>query len=572
MRKTRSARLGALVIAGGFLAAACSSTTNDAGTTGGTNSVNAGGGANPTTPVADVPEGGELIDGAQLIADNLTSYDPGLVQTLDESQVTTAIYDGLTDFDFTDKTKPVLKPLVAEKLPEANKDATEYTFTIKKGLTFSNGDPVLPSSFKYAWVRNGQKEFASPYGYLINYVKGGSKLQDGTATNLDDAIKADDTAMTLKVTLEAPQADFPSIVSHPFFGPLPEKEVSKLTDQNAWGKGIMIGNGPFKMDKPASEQEVVLVRNDKWAGNVLGDKKAKLDKITFKISKDQDTAYTDFQSGNLMTATIPSGQYADATAKYGNTSTSPTLGSYHFDFGFTDPQLGGEKNLKLRQAISLGIDREEINQKVYEGSRSIPTGIVMPGIPGFKEGLCKYCKYDKAAAQKAFDEWKAAGNALNGPITIDYNTGAGHQDVVAIIQENLKALGIDSKPNLVSEKYFGSMAKGGCHLCRSGWYADYPTYGNFMLDLFGKASIGGNNMGSFTDEKFEGLLTKAQAEPDDTKRAALYQEAEAYLLNDVTAAVPINWYKGDQVYSDKVVGFDQPPLGIIVWERVGVKK
>jgi len=361
-------------------------------------------------------------------------------------------------------------------------------------------------------------------------------------------------------------------VSHPFFGPLPEKEVSKLSDQADWNKGIMIGNGPFKMDQPASESEVVLSRNDSWSGNVLGDKKAKLDKLTFKISKDQDTAYTDFQAGNLMSATIPSGQFGDAQAKYGNTVKSPTLGSYHFDFGFTDPQLGGEKNLKLRQAISLAIDREEINAKVYEGTRNMPTGIVMPGIPGFKEGLCKYCKYDKDAAQKLLDEWKGAGNSLSGPITIDYNTGAGHQDVVAIIQENLKALGIETTPNLVSEKYFGSMAKGGCHLCRSGWYADYPTYGNFMLDLFGKASIGGNNMGSFTDDKFEGLLTKAQAEPDDAKRAALYQEAEAYLLNDVTAAVPINWYKGDQVFAENVVGYDQPPLGIILWEKVGIKK
>jgi ABC-type transport system substrate-binding protein len=127
-----------------------------------------------TTPSSGaIPEGGTFIDGAQLQADNLTSFDPGLVQTLDEAQVTYSLYDGLTDFDFTDKTKPVLKGLVAEKWV-ANANATEYTFTIKKGLVFSNGDPVLPSSFKYAWVRNGQKSFASPYGYLIDYIKGGA--------------------------------------------------------------------------------------------------------------------------------------------------------------------------------------------------------------------------------------------------------------------------------------------------------------------------------------------------------------------------------------------------------------
>jgi len=575
MRRTRSARLGALVIAGAFLAASCG-TSSDTSTPG-TGNVSAGGGGGgggggaTAPPAADIPEGGELIEGAQLAtADNLTSYDPGLVQTLDESQVTTALYDGLTDFDFTNKKSPVLKSLVAEKFTP-NADATEFTFVIKKGQQFSNGDPVLPSSFKYAWVRNGQKDFASPYGYLINYVKGGAKLQKGEVTNLDEAITADDNAMTLKVVLEKPQADFAAIVTHPFFGPLPEKEVSKLDDQNKWGKGVMIGNGPFKMETAATEQEVVLVRNDKWAGNVLGDKKAKLDKIVFKISKDPESAYTDFESGNLMTASIPSGQYADAMAKYGNTVSSPTLGSYHFDFGFTDPMIGGEKNAKLRQAISLAIDREQINQKVYEGSRNLPTGIVMPGIPGFKEGICKYCKFDVDAAKKAFDEWKAAGNSLSGPITIDLNTGGGHEDVVSIVQENLKAIGIDSKTNPVSEKYFGTMADGGCHFCRAGWYADYPTYGNFMYDLWSSESIGGNNLGSFSDPKFDDLVNKAQSEPDDAKRAKLYQDAESYLLNDAVAVVPINWYNGDQVYSDKVVGFDQPPLGIVLWERVGVK-
>ena len=537
--------------------AACSSSKSDTTTTA------------TTTVNKNVPEGGTLIDGAQLQVDNLTSYDPGQVQTLDESQVTTALYDGLTEFDFTDKTQPVLKGQVASKW-ESNANATEYTFTIKPGQTFSNGDPVVPSSFKYAWNRNGQKDFASPYGYLIDYVRGGKALQDGTITTLGDAIVADDTAMTLKVTLEAPQADFPSIVSHPFFGPLPEKVVSQLTDQTQWNKMIMIGNGPFKMDAPANEQQVVLVRNDSWSGDVMGNTRAKLDKIIFKVSKDVESAYTDFESGNIETATIPSGQFGPAQASYGNTVKSPTLGAYFFDFGFTDPQVMGDKNVKLREAISMAVDREEINNKVYEGTRVLPTGVTPPGIPGFKADICKFCHFDQTGAQQAFDDWKGAGNTLSGPIKLDYNTGGSHQDVVAIVQQNLKAIGIESVANPVAEKYFPTMADGGCHVCRAGWYADYPTYGNFMFDLYSTASLGGNNNGSFSDPKFDDLVKQAQSEPDDAKRATLYQNAEDYLLNTAVATVPINWYTGDQVYSKKVVNYDQPPLGIIQWQTVGV--
>ncbi|KLR61091.1 ABC-type oligopeptide transport system, periplasmic component [Actinobacteria bacterium IMCC26207] len=514
--------------------------------------------------------GATFTDGAQLIAENLTSYDPGLVQTLDESQVTTALYDGLTDFDWSNPEAPELKGLAADSWT-ANADSSEFTFKIKDGLEFSNGDPVLPSSFAYAWVRNGQSEFASPYGYLIDYVKGGTALQDGTVTNLDSAIVADDSAMTLKVTLEAPQADFPAIVSHPFFGPLPEKEVSKLKDQNDWGSGIMIGNGPFKMDAAANDQQVVLVRNDSWAGNVSGDTRAVLDKLVFKISQSQDSAYTDFEAGNTQSASIPSGQFTAATETYKNTTSQPQLGSYHFDFGFTDPQLGGVDNTLLRQAISLAIDRDEINQKVYEGFRTTSTGITPNGIPGFEPGLCKFCTFDPTAAKALITQWKEAGGQLTGPITLDFNTDSGNEPVVAIIQQNLKAVGIDSELNGISEKYFGTMAEGGCHFCRAGWYADYPTYGNFMFDLYSTASVGGNNMGSFSDPVFDDLVNTAQSEPDSAKRSQLYRDAETYLLNDSTGTVPINWYNGDQVYADNVVGYTQPPLGIIAWENVGIK-
>jgi hypothetical protein len=60
--------------------------------------------------------------------------------------------------------------------------------------------------------------------------------------------------------------------------------------------------------------------------------------------------------------------------------------------------------------------------------------------------------------------------------------------------------------------------EGACQICRSGWYADYPTYGNFMVDLFGAVSIDGNNLGRYDDKKFESFIADAQKETDDTKR------------------------------------------------------
>lgn len=525
----------------------------------------------------DVADGGELVDYAQLSSggDN-TTFDPGAVQTLDESQITTALYDGLTDFDFTDTCEPRLMGRVAEKF-EPNADASEWTFTLRKGEVFADDTPVLPSNFKKAWERAGSQVFASPYGYLIAYVKGGAALQDGSATELPD-VKADDAAMTLTVPLASANADFAAIVSHPFFYPIAEADLAALGNQPAgWGKaGATIGNGPYKFvsaDAPDSGA-VVIERNNKWAGSILGDKKAKLDKITFKITADTKASYQAFESGEGDTATIPSGKTADATRKYPNTTKAAQIGAYFFDFGFADPVVGGEKNIKLRQAISQAIDRDEINKKVYDGVRNIPTGVTPPGIPGFKADLCTACKSDKDAAKKAFDEWKAAGGSISGPLKISFNAGGGHEGVVQIMQANLKeVLGIETELNPIEKGYFREIAKeGACQICRSGWFADYPTYGNFMVDLFGKVSIGGNNLGRIDDPKFEDLIAKAQKETDDAKRGELYNQAEERLLNETASVVPLNWYVGDHVYSDKLVNYFQPPLGIVAWEKVGKKK
>ena len=528
-----------------------------------------GGSATDTTaPAGD--EGGELIDLGTFSSAPPPHIDPHLNSELDGGQVTNALYDGLTEIDFSDPENPVTKGLVADSF-EPNADATVWTFKIKEGQQFDNGEAIVPSSFVRGWERATEPDFAGDYSYLYNFVQGGAEKLAGTAETLA-GVKADDAAMTLEVTLAAPYSNFDVVAGFYTFAPMP-KAVDELTDQKQWEAGVMIGNGPFKMEKPRTDQEIVLVRNDKWAGDIFGNKRAKLDKITFVISQDQDSAYTAFEDGEGDTATTPSGRVKESDENYASTISTKIIGSSHYNFDMADPVVGGEKGKLLRQAISLAINREDINRAAYDDVRQISTGVTPPGIPGHKADLCDYCAYDKAAAQKAFDDWKAAGNSLASPIQIQFNTDAGNEPVVAIIVDNLKAIGIDAQSvSIPSDNYFDQMRDGACQFCRAGWYADYPTYDNFMYDLFGKESIGGNNLGPYDNPEFDRILAEAKAETDKDNAFKLFQDSEELLVNTDIGVVPLLWYVGDYVYNpEKVTNFPQTPLGFVLYEQVTVK-
>jgi oligopeptide transport system substrate-binding protein len=250
------------------------------------------------------------------------------------------------------------------------------------------------------------------------------------------------------------------------------------------------------------------------------------------------------------------------------------LGSYHFDINLEHPVVGGEENRLLRQAISQAIDREEINEAVYESSRTISTGVTPPGIPGFGEDLCEYCAYDVEAAQQAYDEWQAEGNEISEPIPIQFNQGQGHEPVAQIIVDNLDAIGIPAEATpMESETYFTQLAEGACVVCRAGWFADYPTYDNFMYDLFHSDSIGGNNYSNQRNDEFDSLVDEAKSTTDAEEQAQLFQEAEQILLNDEIGVIPLNWYRGDIAYNgDRLVNFVQNNFGLIVWEKISISE
>ena len=168
-------RLFALVSVLALVLAACGGDDDDD---------DAGGEGDDTTEeTGEEPEGeagGEFIDGGTFVGDPPEHIDPALNMTLDAYQVVNALYDGLTEIDGTDPASPEIVGLVAESW-ESNDEATVWTFTIKDGLTFSDGEEVLPSSFVRGWERASNPDFAGDYSYLFNFIEGGAEKLDGTA-------------------------------------------------------------------------------------------------------------------------------------------------------------------------------------------------------------------------------------------------------------------------------------------------------------------------------------------------------------------------------------------------------
>jgi oligopeptide transport system substrate-binding protein len=525
----------------------------------------------------DVPDGGEIVDVASFATGPPEAIDPALNTTVDAYQVVNQLYDGLTDVDYHDPDAPRPVGAVAASW-DVSDDATEYTFTIRDGLRFSNGERVLPSSFVRGWERASDPDFAGSYSYLFNFLEGGAEKLAGTAPTIA-GVEADDGAMTLTTRLSEPYADWPYVVGFQTFSPMPSA-VDQLDDQAEWQNGLMIGNGPFELERPRSDTQVTLVPNLEWNGTrydeALGlPEQPHLDRIVFRPVRSRETGYNAFEAGEADIGPIPDGQFGDAFEKHG-TLDLDVLGTYYYALRWDDPVIGGPENRLLRQAISLAIDREDITETVWDGVFPVSTGITPPGVPGFEEGLCEHCSYDPEAAEEALRRWLDAGHELpDEPLKVRYNEGSYHENVTAIIVDNLADIGIEAVADPMSgETYFGDLAEGACQpVCRAGWFGDYPTYDNFLYDPFSTDSIDGNNHGRYSSAAFDELVARGKRTLDDEEQAELYRRAEEQLLNEDIAVIPLAWYGTDVVYDqDEVVGFAQTPLGLIRYEVMGVRR
>ena len=498
--------------------------------------------------------------------------DPYNTQESEGTIVESQVFDSLTVVDPLDSTKVL--PAAAESW-KPNADATVWTFNLNKNGKYSDGSPVTANDFIYAWNRIAnpktintatKKVDPSTISYHIALIKGYDEVQASKIPTMTGMKAIDD--YTLEVTLTQPFADFEYVVAHPAYAPVPQKYVDGGVDYNgkkvAYGD-MPIGNGPFKLSEPWKQgQYIKVVANENYWGT-----KPLIAGVDFKIFKDPDTAYTEFQAGTLDFTQIGEGKIKDAQAKYGTSPDGYTVNpgkqvllgaqvsTYYLVVNTKDKIMS---NADLRKAVSYAINRQAICDTIFEGTRAPADNIVPPPIAGYQPGVWKDSKYDVTAAEAAMTAaGYPAGKGLP-TIKLSFNTGGGHEKIMQLIQADLAKIGIKTVFDSADfPTYLKQLEAGNYQIGRLGWIADYPIMDNFMYPLFNSKSV--DNYSKYSNPTVDTDINAARAMTVGAARIAAYQKVNE-TIQATNPNIPIMFYKAHYVGSARVNELIYDPQGI----------
>ena len=453
---------------------------------------------------------------------------PGNTVEENGTQVLEALWTGLVEYG-TDGA--VRYSGVAESVE--SEDSVTWTVRLHDGWTFHDGTPVTAESFVDAWNYAAYSPNAQAGSYFFANIEGFGDLQaptddeaeptgDPVATELSGLTVVDDETFT--VTLSAPFAQFPVTLGYNPFFPLPE---SFFEDPEAFGTRP-VGNGPFRAAGGFVPGEGMTVLSYE---DFAGEQAAAVEAIEFRVYTDSDTAYLDAQAGNLdvlpkipadASGTAPEefeGRYVE-TAAAGFTY----LGLPLYQERYADP--------RVRQALSLAIDRETIAEQIFSGIRSAATSVVPPVVDGHRADACGFCALDVERANALLDE---AGFDRTQPIELWFNAGSGNEAWVEAIGNQLRTnLGLEFvlRGDLAPPEYGPLLgSKGMTGPFRMGWSMDYPSPQNFLEPLY--ATDAGANFAFYSNPAFDALVAQGNAAATGEEAIGFYNQAEDVLLEDM---------------------------------------
>jgi oligopeptide transport system substrate-binding protein len=427
--------------------------------------------------------------------------------------------------------------LAAESIDST--DAKVYKIKLKPGQKFHDGTDVDAQSFVDAWNFAAYAPNAQQAGSFMAPIEGYKDVHpaDENAKPAKDKMSGLKVVSPteLEVTLSAPNSVFPIMLGYQPFSPLPK---AFFADQKAY-EAKPIGNGPMKF---VSRTPNALIKLERFDDYKLEDK-VHFKTLDVKIYSSQETAYQDLVAGKLdfMEALPPSAKVGEKyKADLGDQVLNANLLSQSaIALPYYIPAF--KDNVKLRQAVSMAINREQITKTVLAGSYVPSDGWVSPGIKGYRKGICgEYCTYNPEKAKKLFQE-----SGFTGKLTIQSNQDGGRKEPLEAACNSIKqALGVECE--FVGATNFGAFrqivdGKQLTGMSRSDWSADYPSIENFLNPLY--RTGGSSNDSNYSNPAVDALLEKADGTANPDEAIKIYQQAEDLIAKDMPS-IPVWNEKG----------------------------
>ncbi len=462
------------------------------------------------------------------------TLDPNLAWDIAEFKVLNHLFEPLVRLDAN------MQPLPgAAESWEHNDDYTVWTFHLREGLTWSNGDPVVAEDFVYSLRRILTPETKAQYAMMVyNFLRGGREFFDSDGA--DDAnfgASAPDDR-TLEIRLVSPAPFFPSLANHPSWHPLHRGAVESAGEDWWVEPGTFVGNGPFVLAENRPKERIVLARRPSYwdAANV------KLERIVFTEIEDDASEIAAFEAGDIdMVISIPNRE-AEYWTKRPEFRRLPCLATTYLIFNTRVPPFD---DVRARRAFSLAANRTLLCERVTRRGETpalgmVPPGMTLPGGEDYRDVAPRLIDSSdhKAAVAGAKRELAASKYPVPPRVGFMYSTEGINRDICEMLQTNWKAdLGVEvDLDNQEWGQVVNRMRAGEFALTRLSWYGDYLDPMTF-LENFESDTL--QNYGGWRSDRYDELLAAARSESDPARRLEHYIAAERLLVAEEAAVAPL---------------------------------
>jgi oligopeptide transport system substrate-binding protein len=437
-------------------------------------------------------------------------------------------------------------------------DGLEYTFRLREGLRWSNGDPVLADDFVAGMRRLVDPATASPYAQVFEPVQNASAIVAGKAAPDRLGVTAPDDR-TVMVRLANPAPYLLGILSHPSTFPVHRASLAQHGAEYA-RPGKLVSNGAFVLKDWVVGSHVVAERNPHY----WNDAATQVSRVHYLHHSEAGTEFRQYRAGELdVTYVVPPQQFAWIQENLpGELHVSPQLSVYYYGFNLTRPPF--QENPGLRRALSMVIDRERLTRSVTGLGEAPAYGWVPRGIANYTPQQFDYAGMPyEARVAEARALYAEAGYSAEKPLVVElrYNSGEVHNRLaVAIAAMWKEALGVQTE--LYAEEFRALLqtiqARKDTQVFRSSWIGDYNdayTFAQLLQTGFGI------NLTGYSNPRYDELLAQATREPDAARRRALLEEAERVMLAD-HPLLPIYFYVNKHLVKPYVAGWSDNVMNV----------